>query len=69
MYCILQYLYCDMCEECDGVWKRDMSHERGAECKIGADRDEDGTIDVLCISEGHSAKLRREWGLSRCLTL
>ena len=49
---------CDMCEECDGVQKWDMGNECGAECKIGADRDEDGTMDVWCISEGQSAELQ-----------
>ena len=35
-----------------------MGNECGAECKIGADRDEDGTMDVWCISEGQSAELQ-----------
>ena len=35
-----------------------MGNECGSECKIGVDRDEDGTMDVWCISEGQSAELR-----------
>ena len=30
-----------------------MVYGSGAECKIGADRDDDGTMDVWCISEGY----------------
>ena len=60
-----------MCEECEGVWKRHMSNECGAECTIGADRDEDRTVDVWCISEERlpSAELRKRIGIELCMTL
>ena len=29
-----------------------MGNQCGAECKIGVDRDEDGTMEVWCVSEG-----------------
>ena len=32
------------------------------ECKIGADRDEDGTMDVWCVFEGQSVEREGENG-------
>ena len=48
-----------------------MSNECGAECTIGADRDEDRTVDVWCISEERlpSAELRKRIGIELCMTL
>ena len=41
-------------------------NECGAECKVGADRDEDGTMDVWCLSEGYEGHERVRFEKGGC---